>query len=137
MAAQLYPLRFGVSAASPSKPTFGGITKLESIGGGCFLAQWSPVTASATGMKVYVRQGSSDVFSETYRVAEVKTTFAEYVLKTENDGSTFLTSDNTYYVGVKANNEGTTDDNTTVLSNNPGGSDSYIKVVSGKVSVKI
>jgi len=137
MAAQLYPLRFGASSSTPSKPTFGGITKLESIGGGCFLAQWTTVTASATGMKIYVRQGSNDVFNEDYRVAEVKTTFSEYVLKTENDGSTFLTSDNTYYVGVKANNSGTTDDNTTVLDNNPGGSDSYVKVVNGKVSVKI
>jgi len=137
MAVQLFPLRFGVSSASPSKPTFGGITKLEAIGGGCFLAQWTTVSATATGMKIYVRQGSNDVFSETYRVAEVKTSFSEYVLKTENDGSTFLTSDNTYYVGVKADNEGMTDDNTTVLSNNPGGSDSYIKVVNGKVNVQI
>ena len=137
MAAQLYILGIGASSASPTKPTFGGITKLEAIGGGCFLAQWTTVTASATGIKIYVRQGSNDVFNEDYRVAEVKTTFSEYVLKTENDGSTFLTSDNTYYVGIRADNSGTTDDNTTVLDNNPGGSDSYIKVLNSKVSVRI
>lgn len=135
MAVQLFPLRFGVS--TPTTPKFSGLNKLEAIGGGCLLANWTALTTTATSIKVYIRSGSSDIFSSTYLLADVPATLSEFVIKTEKDGSTFLQTDNTYHVGVRANNDGSVDVNETTLSKSPGGSDSYVKVVSGKVAVQL
>ena len=115
MAAQLYPMRIGASAASPTTPTFAGIVKIEMLTGGIMRLSWAAGSGTITGYKIYLREASSSVFSDTYWLKTVRGTMTSTLIQLEADNATLLRPGTTYYLGVKAINETVEDVNTVTL----------------------
>ena len=104
------------TVATPATPTFAGIVDLVAVGGR-LRATWSAGGGTITGYRVFIRNGSStNLFTSTYFMAEVDNGVTEYIFTTEADGATLLQSTSTYYVGVRADNDGSEDSNTVSLS---------------------
>jgi hypothetical protein len=99
-----------------SVPTFAGIVQLEAVGGGCLRATWAAGSGTITGYNIYIRAGSASVFSSTYLKMRVDSSSTEAIFRMDADNSTFLTTANTYYVGVRAENSGVEDANAVTYS---------------------
>ena len=100
-----------------SAPTFGGITQLEAVGGGCLRATWSAATSHTGGYNVYVKPtNATSLFTATYLKAWVDNGSTEIIFRTDSDNASFLTNTQDYYVGVRAENGGTEETNTTSLN---------------------
>lgn len=96
--------------------TFSGITQLEAVGGGCLLAKWNTGTGTIATYNIYVRSGTNAIFNSSYLLAKADSNTTEFIFRTEADNTTFLSSVNQYYVGVKAENAAGEDTNTSVLN---------------------
>lgn len=110
----LYPMRLGVSAAAPTTPTFAGIVDLIIYTNGVVKPRWAAAT-NKTSYKIYVRAGSSSIFSDTYWVQSAPDTALGALVANIPD-LTRLVQDTTYYIGVRAVNETVTDSNTATIA---------------------
>ena len=115
MAAVLYPMRIGAASTSPSTPTFAGITKAQILTGGLLKVSWAAGTGTITSYKIYVREASASVFSDTYWVQSIDNAYTSTIIHLEADNATFLKPNTQYYVGVRAVNDTAEDSNTVTL----------------------
>lgn len=100
-----------------STPTFAGITQLEAVGGGCLRASWAAGSGTITTYNVYVKPtNATDLFTATYLKMKVDSSSTEAIFRTDCTNADFLTDTQDYYVGVRAENSGTEETNTTSLS---------------------
>ncbi len=113
----------GGAGASPTTPTFDGITGLERIAQGQLKASWS-AGANVTGYKIFVRKGSAPTFTDdTYLWGIVDDGSTSVIISTEEDNDTLLYGDSAIYVGVRGFNVGTSaeDAGTTTANLTPTG----------------
>jgi len=111
-------------------PTFAGIVQLEAVGGGCLRATWAAGTGTIGTYNIYVRADSStNLFTATYLKIKTDSSTIECIFRMAEDNTTFLNDTSTYYVGIRAENNGQEDANTEVLSIKPSGSGAtYLKL---------
>lgn len=119
-----------VPVISTASPVFIGISQLEAVGGGCLRAVWAASTSgSITSYNVYVKDTSgTNLFSSPYLAFKLATTTTACIFRMESDSNTFLDSTQTYFVGIRADNDGAEDAN--VLSLNAvivGDGSTYVK----------
>lgn len=110
----------GFTVTDTTVPTFAGITQLEAVGGGMLKASWTAATGTVTSYKVYIRASSSDLFSATYLVFELPNDATQAFIRTDASDA-FLINTLTCHVGVRADNNGSSDTNTETLSAIPTG----------------
>ncbi len=95
---------------------FTGVEKAEMLTGGDTVLHWDTSDPSFDSVKIYVREASSDVFSDTYWIQTVKYTLGKFIIGMNADGVSYLEVGKTYYVGIKGLNSGTPDGNTNTIA---------------------
>lgn len=96
-------------------PTFAGIQQLEVVGGGALKASFTEVTADY--YNVYARPDNASVFSSAYLIGKfpAASVLGKVFFRAISDGKTLLNSMHNYYVGIRAEYQGTEEQNEVVL----------------------
>ena len=85
---------------------FEGITRLDSIGGGCIKAYWrhAITTEGIKSYDMYIRPENPDIFYSDYLWSHIpyREEITNAILRTEADSYTYLRNDITYYIGMVA-----------------------------------
>ena len=85
---------------------FEGVTRLESIGGGCVRAHWNHATSTqgVESYAVHIRAENADVFQDEFLWTQLpyREDMTNAILRTEADSNTYFRNDITYYIGMKA-----------------------------------
>lgn len=108
-------LNSGLNPSLPTStpPTFAGITGADPLTTGKFKIEWTAGTGTITGYDVYCWTATNP-FAQKY--ISVDATLTSVIVSTLGDGETFFVGGQTYYFGVRANNNGTQDGNTVEIS---------------------
>jgi len=110
------------AAAVAVAPIFSGIDTADAIGDGIVAIDWDAATGDVDEYRIYVREGSDDVFSDTYYKISVAATDTFALVRSDETNAALLLPTGNYYIGVRACFEGSEDSNTvTVLVNIEGG----------------
>lgn len=95
---------------------FGGVQRLEAVGGGMLKARWNEATGGTVDFyNIYIRNGNSSVFSSTYLWKKVAADKRNVLIRMEADGITFLRNENTYFVGIRAEETGGVEEANTIV----------------------
>jgi len=111
---------YSFTIADMSAPTFAGITQLQAIGGGMLKASWAAGSGTITGYKLYIQATTATGLFAAGNLIPVPAGVTSWQVRSLAN-NTLLTNAATYFVGVRADNNGTTDTNTVSLSAAPTG----------------
>ena len=82
--------------------TFGGIEKLQAVGGGCLKASWSAASGgSVESYNIYIST-SAITWASSELLVKIRGSLLAFLIRVLPDGDTLLQEDTSFYVGVRA-----------------------------------
>jgi hypothetical protein len=85
---------------------FEGVTRIDSIGGGCIKAYWNHATTDfgVESYDIYIRAENPDIFQPEFLWSHIpyREEVTNAILRTEADSTTYFRNDITYFIGMVA-----------------------------------